>query len=174
MAKVEKEVREYIKGLIEKGINKKEASEELQFKFNKMSKSMLNVAYCKVKEEVEEEKAAKQIVDIIGGAEKENKPLRADKDTKDTKEEKKAKKEKIETKEIDKKQVMETKKEVGKEMSKSKLKVLSMTLEGNNGKYKVCENGVELTNAGMMMSFKNIEELDKFTEEFREVFGMMK
>lgn len=155
MAKVEKEVREYIKGLIEKGVNKKEALEELQFKFNKMSKSMLNVAYCKVKEEIEaEEKAAEQIVNIIEGTERGKEALK---------------------KEIAKREITETKKEVEKAMSKeSKLKVLSMCLEGNNGKYRVCENGVELTNEGMMMSFKNIEELDKFTEEFREVFGMMK
>ena len=110
MAKVEKEVREYVKGLIEKRINKKEALEDLQFKFPKLSKSMLNVAYSKVREELETEKAAEQIVNIIDkkDTKKESKPLKVNKDIK---EEKKAKK------------------EVEKDMVKeSKLKVLTIVL----------------------------------------------
>lgn len=49
--KVEKEVREYIEGLLEKGISKKQAVDDLVFKFPKLSKSMLLNAYARVKQE---------------------------------------------------------------------------------------------------------------------------
>ena len=155
MAKVEKEVREYVKGLIEKGINKKEALEDLQFKFPKLSKSMLNVAYSKVREELETEKAAEQIVNIIDkkDTKKESKPLKVNKDIK---EEKKAKK------------------EVEKDMVKeSKLKVLTMVLEGKNGEYTVSNGSVELPVKDKLI-FKDIEDLEHFAEEVIEVFKMIK
>lgn len=56
----------------------------------------------------------------------------------------------------------------------NKLKVLSMTVEGENGKYKVCEKGVELQNKGLTMFFENIEQLENFTEEYKQVFEMVK
>lgn len=155
MAKVEKEVREYVKGLIEKGINKKEALEDLQFKFPKLSKSMLNVAYSKVREELETEKAAEQIVNIIDkkDTKKESKPLKVNKDIK---EEKKAKK------------------EVEKDMVKeSKLKVLTMVLEGKNGEYTVSNGSVELPVKDKLI-FKDIEDLEHFAEEVIEVFKIIK
>lgn len=155
MAKVEKEVREYVKGLIEKRINKKEALEDLQFKFPKLSKSMLNVAYSKVREELETEKAAEQIVNIIDkkDTKKESKPLKVNKDIK---EEKKAKK------------------EVEKDMVKeSKLKVLTMVLEGKNGEYTVSNGSVELPVKDKLI-FKDIEDLEHFAEEVIEVFKMIK
>lgn len=55
-----------------------------------------------------------------------------------------------------------------------KLKVLSMTVQGENGTYKVCEKGVELKSEGLMMVFENIEQLENFTNEYRQVFGMIK
>ncbi len=57
---------------------------------------------------------------------------------------------------------------------KNKLKVLSMTVEGENGQYKVCEKGVELQNKGLTMFFENIEQLENFTEEYKQVFEMVK
>nr|WP_243149502.1 hypothetical protein [Clostridium niameyense] len=57
---------------------------------------------------------------------------------------------------------------------KNKLKVLSMTVEGENGKYKVCEKGVELQNKGLTMFFENMEQLESFTEEYKQVFKMVK
>ncbi|HID0823846.1 TPA: hypothetical protein ACXDAP_001990 [Clostridium botulinum] len=65
----------------------------------------------------------------------------------------------------------------GKPMNKpmeSKLRVLSMTVEGENGQYKVCEKGVELQNKGLTMFFENIEQLENFTEEYKQVFEMVK
>lgn len=158
MAKIEKEVREYIVSLFDREVNKKEALEDLQFKFPKLSKSMLNVAYSKVKEEFETEKAAEQIVNIIDkkDIEKENKPLKVDKGRKDTKEEKKAKK--------------EVKKDMAKE---GKLKVLTMVLEGKNGKYTVSNGSVELPIRDKLI-FKDIEDLEHFAEEVIEVFKMIK
>lgn len=55
-----------------------------------------------------------------------------------------------------------------------KLKVLSMTLQGENGTYKVCEKGVELKSEGLVMFFENLEQLECFTKEYRKVFGMIK
>lgn len=57
---------------------------------------------------------------------------------------------------------------------KNKLKILSMTVEGENGKYKVCEKGVELQNKGLTMFFENMEQLESFTEEYKQVFKMVK
>ena len=47
-----------------------------------------------------------------------------------------------------------------------------MIVEGENGTYKVCENGIELSNEGLLMSFESIDQLDNFTKEFKEVFSM--
>lgn len=48
--KIEKEVNEYIEGLLEQGLSKKQTMDDLIFKFPKLSKSMLLNAYAKVKE----------------------------------------------------------------------------------------------------------------------------
>lgn len=53
--KIEKEVRNYIEGLLEKGLPKKKAIDDLVFKFPKLSKSMLLNAYAKVRTEREKE-----------------------------------------------------------------------------------------------------------------------
>ncbi len=57
---------------------------------------------------------------------------------------------------------------------KNKLKVLSMTVEGENGQYKVCEKGVELQNKGLTMFFENKEQLESFTSEYKQVFEMVR
>lgn len=49
-----------------------------------------------------------------------------------------------------------------------------MTVEGENGQYKVCGKGVELQNKGLTMFFENIEQLENFTEEYKQVFEMVK
>lgn len=56
----------------------------------------------------------------------------------------------------------------------SKLQVLAMTLKGENGVYRVCSEGVELTRDMSMMFFENANQLDKFTEEYKKVFEIMK
>lgn len=52
------------------------------------------------------------------------------------------------------------------------LKVKSMVLEGANGIYKVCPEGVELQRNCSIISFANIEDVDKWAEEVKEVFRM--
>ncbi len=51
MAKIDKEVKEYIEELLKKGVSKKQAIDDLVFKFPKLSKSMLLNVYTKVKKE---------------------------------------------------------------------------------------------------------------------------
>ncbi|MBE6067972.1 MAG: hypothetical protein E7211_09815 [Clostridium lundense] len=226
--KIEKEVREYIEGLLGQGLSKKQAMDDLIFKFPKLSKSMLLNAYAKVKEEKEEQEkitreklvesakkhglstdGKKKIADELGAAystvttyisrwkitesdlgdkevdeaaEKilsiiEGEEHREVKESKDTEEELKQKAEKIiETaKEMqcsDKKQIKEEVKMENKEVKG--LKIKSMVVEGNNGIYKVCEEGIELTKGGLAMFFENEEQLGKFVAEFEQVFAMRK
>lgn len=54
------------------------------------------------------------------------------------------------------------------------LKVKQMIVEGNNGTYRICECGVELTNQGFIISFENIEQLNSFVDEYRQAFSLMK
>lgn len=75
-------------------------------------------------------------------------------------------KEKIESKAVAENATTESKVE--------KLKVLSMTVQGENGTYRVCEKGVELQNEGLVLAFENLEQLENFTNEYRQVFEIMK
>lgn len=54
-----------------------------------------------------------------------------------------------------------------------KLKIKSMVLQGDNGTYRVCENGVELTEMGSIISFENESQVDEWVNEVKEVFGMI-
>lgn len=53
--KIQEEVRQAIEGLLEKGIGKKQAIDELVFKFPKLSRNMISVSYLKIKKEKEED-----------------------------------------------------------------------------------------------------------------------
>jgi hypothetical protein len=75
---------------------------------------------------------------------------------------------------IDNKKPEETKTKDEAKLNKTGLKVKSMVVEGENGIYKVCDAGIELTNEGMMLSFENEAALDKFVGEFKQVFAMMR
>lgn len=54
------------------------------------------------------------------------------------------------------------------------LKIKSMVVEGNNGTYKVCTNGIELTEMGSVISFENIGQVDEWVNEVKQVFAMRK
>ena len=75
--------------------------------------------------------------------------------------------------------------QVEKEEKTKTLKVLSMKVQGDNGTYTVCENGVELQNKNDLIHFENLEELEaykqkeierfeRWTLEFKQVFAMAK
>ena len=146
--KIEKGVLDLINSMLDGGKKKNEIIEETLFKFPNMSKAMIINAYQEAKEKRESEKAVDEIMEII----EEPKKVK--------KEEKAKRKDPNENKE-------------DKSMGNN-LKVLSMTVEGENGKYKVCEKGVELQNKGLTMFFENIEQLENFTEEYKQVFEMVK
>lgn len=208
--KIEKEVREYIQGLLEKRVNKKQAIDDLVFKFPKLSKSMLLNAYAKVKDEKEEQEkmtreklvesakkhglstvGKKKIAEELGAAYSTvntyiSRWKITDRDLVDDEEKeveeaaerileiidpennKKAKEMQCsDKKEIKEEVIMENEEIKG-------LKIKSMVVEGNNGTYKVCEEGVELRKDGLAMHFQNIEQLDEFMAEFKQVFNMVK
>lgn len=146
--KIEKGVLDLINSMLDGGKKKNEIIEETLFKFPNMSKAMIINAYQEAKEKKESEKAVDEIMEII-------------------EEPKKVKKEE-KTRRKDPKENKEDKSMI------SNLKVLSMTVKGENGQYKVCEKGVELQNKGLTMFFENIEQLESFTEEYRQVFEMVK
>lgn len=63
MAKLQAEVREYMKELIGQGKGRKEVTAETSFKYPKLSKTMINNAFGKIQEEMEIEDAAAYILD---------------------------------------------------------------------------------------------------------------
>lgn len=167
--KIEKGVLDLINSMLDGGKKKNEIIEEILFKFPNMSKAMIINAYQEAKEQRKTERAANKIMDIIEG----------ENQTKDKKEKLKEWDKKYnpngklaaEVKEIEKaEKVIKEDKEVKEDKPMgNKLKVLSMTVEGENGKYKVCEKGVELQNKGLTMFFENIEQLEtlqKSTSKF--------
>lgn len=218
--KIEKEVNEYIEGLLGQGLSKKQAMNDLIFKFPKLSKSMLLNAYAKVKEgkgytenRVSKEEVyfhfdshagifnASQMIkstmdrfgftestaqtyyykwkkEYMSGAAAQDKSISKQPVNNDAND--KAFKEKAEkiikvAKEMQCSDKKEIKEEVAMENKEVKgLKIKSMVVEGSNGTYKVCEEGVELTKDDLAMHFQNIEQLDEFMAEFKEVFNMVK
>jgi hypothetical protein len=174
MQKYEAEVIAEVKELLEKGVNQKQAIDVLVTNFPTLSKSMLTNSYKKLKSEFDKNNEVEEIdPDVADAMEKISDILDMGKDKESKKVLKEADKaaeaaEKEEVKEI----IVEDKEEV--EVKGTALKVKSMVVEGENGNYKVCDAGVELTNEGMMLSFENEAALDKFVGEFKQVFAMMR
>lgn len=50
------------------------------------------------------------------------------------------------------------------------LEVLNTTIKGLNGTYKLCKEGIELSNEETLLSFENEEEFKEFTAEFTQIF----
>lgn len=177
--KIEDSMINEIKTLMGEGKNRTEIIDATLYKFPNMSKAMIINAYSQVKEDLKEEskedpdvqEAMEKVADILDEGEKkevENKEVEkilteADKVT-----------EKSELK-CTERTIKEAITKVAKESSElSKLKVLSMVVEGENGTYRVCDKGVELTNNGLTIFFENTEQLDNFASEYKEVFKMLK
>lgn len=55
-------------------------------------------------------------------------------------------------------------------VKESSLKVLSMVMQGQNGKYIVCPEGLELQQDCSIISFESVESVDKWADEVKEVF----
>jgi hypothetical protein len=183
MQKYEADVTAKINELLEKKVNQKQAIEILVTNFPTLSKSMLTNSYKRLKSEWDKNNATEEIdPDVEEAMEKVSEILDMGKDKEIKKVLKEADKvvsdaEKGEVvvaytiAEQSKEIIVENKEEV--EVKGTALKVKSMVVEGENGNYKVCDAGVELTNEGMMLSFENEAALDKFVGEFKQVFAMM-
>lgn len=166
--------------LLEEGKNQKQAIEILLNEFNKLPKSTIAQAFKAVKSEwirernltVEQSEGnksevipKKQMDEALAYIFNENEPVRTAKTLSEAKQESVERTEKI----------VEENKEVVEEAKMSSLKVKEMTLvvEGANGEYKASKDGVILVRKNAQIDFKNIEELEKWTSEVKEVFKMV-
>lgn len=147
MAKLQKEVREFIEGLIKDGKGRKEIVEESMFKFPKLSKTSANNAYGKIMEELEVQDAAAYILE-------DNKELK-----KLLEEESK---EEVKAPAVKKIEIHKEKKEV------SKLKIKKIELEGEFGSYIKEGNKVI---AGDIV-FNSLQELEVYKKKEIEAFNL--
>lgn len=171
--KMELELKDRVYQLLNEGVAQKEINETLILEFPKLSKSMIANGVKKSKEMWKEEQAVKntdpeeaeidEAVKYIFDDSKE--PKRTAKTLSEAKQESVEKTEKI----------VEESKEVVEEVKMNSLKVKSMVmeLEGENGEYKASKDGVILVRENAQIDFKNIEELEKWTSEVKEVFKMV-
>ena len=156
MAKLETEVKEYMKGLIQSGKVRKEVIEETMFKFPKLSKTATNNAYGRILDEIETEKAAAYILE-------DNKELKKKVKKAENKEEKPKAEPKVE--------------EVKEEPKADELEVLeeeiikSIKVKGKNGVYNAKTNeGISLDTGDYKINFKTKEDFKIFVEEINRVF----
>jgi lipopolysaccharide export system protein LptA len=183
MQKYEADVTAKINELLEKKVNQKQAIEILVTNFPTLSKSMLTNSYKRLKSEWDKNNATEEIdPDVEEAMEKISEILDMGKDKESKKVLREADKiaKVAENDEVvvaytiaekSKETIVENKEEV--KVKETALKVKSMVVEGENGTYKVCDAGIELTNEGMMLSFENEAALEKFVGEFKQVFAMM-
>lgn len=195
--KSESKVKEAAKKYFEQGLTKKEAIKCLEMDFPKLSKSMITNAYQRVVEEMKEEKSKRdpdinKAVEYIFQGENsatKNKEVTAKQLEKWDEQYNSGGKLAAEVKEIER---AEEDKEEAKEMqakgevannatTESKLKVLeekvikTIKVEGENGVYEgKTGEGLVLTKDNATVRFNTAEELEEWTKEFKEVFGMLK
>lgn len=151
MTKLQMEVREFMKGLIAQGKNRKEVIEETIFKFPKATKNMINRTFGEIDDEKVLDDAAAYILE-------------------DNKNIKKA---------IEKEDAKKIAAEVARQIEKESddLEVLEevvikeVKLKGKNGVYEAKTGlGVALESEGYKLAFSNIEDLESFCNEFKKVF----
>ncbi|MBO0555750.1 hypothetical protein EXQ41_06760 [Clostridium botulinum] len=193
MAKIDKEVRGHVEELLKKGVSKKQAIDDLVFKFPKLSKSILLNAYSKVKEEkgYTENRVSRE--DVYEYFNSHSKSWNAEEMIKNAIKEfsftestaqtyyYKWKKEFMNNK-ITKVEKTDKRSTQSKENTKVEgLKVLeekvikTVKVKGKNGIYTgTTGEGIVLTKDNATISFENIEQLENFTEEYKQVFEMVK
>lgn len=151
MTKLQMEVREFMKGLIAQGKNRKEVIEETVFKFPKATKNMINRTFGEIDDEKVLDDAAAYIL-------QDNKNIK---------------------KAIEKEDAKKIAAEVARQIEKESddLEVLEevvikeVKLKGKNGVYEAKTGlGVALASEGYKLAFSNIEELESFCNEFKKVF----
>lgn len=147
MAKLQKDVRDFIEGLIKAGKGRKEIVEESMFKFPKLSKTSANNAYGKIMEELEVEDAANYIL-------ADNKELKKLLEAEE--------KEEVKAPAVKKVEINKEEKEV------SKLKIKKIELEGEFGNYIKEGNKVIVGE----ITFNNFEELQEYKKKEIELFNL--
>lgn len=160
MTKLQKDVREFMKGLIAQGKDRKEVIEETIYKFPKATKNMINRTFGEIDDEKVIEDAAAYILD----EKKEDKEMKkmSEKDVK--KLAKQIVKNIVEDEE-------DTIKEVDGFEVLEEVVIKEVKLKGRNGVYKAKTGlGVALESEGYKLAFSSIEELESFCNEFKRVF----
>lgn len=150
MAKLQAEVKEYMKELIGQGKGRKEVVEETLFKYPKLSKTMVNNAFGKIQDELELEDAAAYILE-------DNKNIKKVIEKEDAK--------KI-AKEVAR-QIEKEMEEVKEEKVMCKLKIKKVELEGEFGSY--IREGDKVI-AGEI-TFNSIEELEEYQRKEIDLFN---
>lgn len=151
MTKLQMEVREFMKGLIAQGKNRKEVIEETIFKFPKATKNMINRTFGEIDDEKVLDDAAAYILE-------DNKNIKKDIEKEDAKKIAAEVARQIE-KESDDLEVLE------------EVVIKEVKLKGKNGVYEAKTGlGVALESEGYKLAFSNIEELESFCNEFKKVF----
>lgn len=75
----------------------------------------------------------------------------------------------------DDKKIHQKKIEPNKEVkSQLKLNIKSITIQGENGIYRVYGEGIQLDNGGKTMAFENEQQWEDFKKEFDKVFSYAK
>lgn len=163
MTKLQMEVREFMKGLIAQGKNRKEVIEETIFKFPKATKNMINRTFGEIDDEKVIEDAAAYILD-------EKKEIKEDKEMK-----------KMSEKDVKKlakqivKNIVEDEENVAKEVDGfevlEEVVIKEVKLRGANGVYQAKTGlGVALENEGYKLAFSSVADVESFCNEIKKVF----
>ncbi|WP_250455971.1 hypothetical protein [Clostridium tertium] len=151
MTKLQMDVKEYMKGLIAQGKNRKEVIEETVFKFPKATKNMINRTFGEIDDEKVLDDAAAYILE-------DNKNIKKAIEKEDAKKIAKEVARQIE-KEIE---------EVKEDKSMPKLKVMKVELEGEFGSY--VREGNKVT-AGEI-TFNSLQDLEEYKRREIELFNL--
>lgn len=177
--KIEESVIGEINKLMDEGKKKKEVIESVLYKFPNMSKAMIINAYQEVKED-RENNIDPDIKDAMEYIFEENEEKETDREEvkQDNKIEKRLEEKAKKIIEAAKEMQCPTKEQIKEEIKMDnketkKLKIKSMVLQGDNGTYRACENGVELTEMGSIVSFANEAQVDEWVNEVKSVFKMI-
>ncbi|MDB1924080.1 hypothetical protein PMY56_13535 [Clostridium tertium] len=165
MTKLQIEVREFMKGLIAQGKNRKEVIEETVFKFPKATKNMINRTFGEIDDEKVLDDAAAYILEdnknIKKAIEKEDaKKIAAEVARQIEKE--------IEKEDHNSQVEKKVQEEVKEEKSMCKLKIKKLELEGEYGSY--IREGNKVT-AGEI-TFNSLQELEEYKKREIELFNL--
>ncbi|MBD7914535.1 hypothetical protein H9660_05200 [Clostridium sp. Sa3CUN1] len=178
MAKLQKEVTEFMKGLIEQGKSKPDVIEETLYKFPKASKNLVNREFGKLKDEQDIEDATNY---IFGEETKKLKEEIEKESSEKIKEEAKKVSEEV-ARQLEKEEhiaevsqkIEEVKeeKEVSKGLEIIEKEVIKIVkAKGIHGIYEAKTGiGVALENEGYKIAFKDVNELEVFCNEFKKIF----